>query len=1805
MKKFIVVVITAFLSIQFLLPLMQVTIVQAEEPETEQPDDVEEPPFTSVETQNYMDSQSYKDFKLKIVENAPETFNADDGNNPLLGVKQDHFDEMYLGYMNRSNKNKGSFVVKESLPSKDDFVSDNVDGSGNLIIAEDDIIEDDITEDEGDIEKKIIGKESELKRIGGTSMLFNEDPELFSYKGQNVIGFVGEQRTRITDSLEKLSPEKNNLENQKKSMVEKLAINKGFSEQIKIENKDGTNSIETIGQVSRLNTDDLFFKDQPEYIFETALYYGKYKGGLDTVSRHKEKVSGIRLTVYKVNNEEKGYEPIGEPIVRKLGSSRNTDGKEFLKKLEYKNTMALTALTKGDYDKDGKDEVAVYVPDAGTRGPYIAFFEIVNGELQEKIWASTGETREILLEEIDLKFGMKWKDSGGTIHDGEKWQREYMPSVHLHTTQVANKDQLVISATMPRVGGDPYEGKNHDNILAIYDYQPINNTKSMEQVGGNFHLNSGDVRMQFAASTDGDIDGDGTKELVVIGYKEYGYDNNKKKYGTIHDTDLYIQVIKPTIEQPEKKVEKETGINQSIGFSYHNKNFNKISTKKVEKKALMPPVAMDMGVMDSNPDTANREFLFVNGTLARHNPDNKKDTVPEYSFEVLDELDTNRYEGTAELTYQSVYFARLVEDSMEEHIMVLHSNADVIRDNVTIHPSVLGVNNNKIAYKSVSNSYVNNKNEDNDGTFVTFRPINADRDTTYYKYVGKEAGWSKPTVLSIFPAAPMWEELDYKLAEQSVAYIPTVSYTISNGKGDGTDGKVSMGASVAYRGVAAVWNVAADAVLGWNENEMKTMSMTYEPSGISDGVLFFSTPKTIYKYKRFMPRKIVTKEFLNSSEYQFSERNNLKEGDVIKGFVSNVETEINGTPILAKSSVTEFNHNAGKANNNLDEKDKIQLIDMKKITEQVEGRHNKLGHPFSFPEKITDLKNLEEKENLFALNKNTIKQTISTSGKLNASLALDESSSMSEGFALSFGAGFHGGMKKIFDLTVQANYSGGASWTQTSTHGETFAYAVPIFPTQDFPGIDIDESAYNFAVTPAMFRTNAYKNKSLDDMDPTTKEEMKDMGLDPKDSISPLVLTHLVESPVEDQSARDRRLPPALPKNLRLANRQYQEEVVGSGENAKTKTRVLATIAWDLPNYLPEGSETISEDRFPSYYQVYSRVDGNAWSLLTDDNSVPLKIPGTQNFATFYIEDQTDSREYKLQSVYHGKDNVRLESVTTSAFAVNGLNLDYDPIFTQQPRDFWASEETTLQTDEVKKTLHFSAKFDIFDSKKFVCEWQRFTENGEWEPVTEGETVIDSSDGTVSLHLQEVPEKVTHYQLHVKSNDVYENTSNIVNYYPADSQSVKLNVDVLNTDSMRVTKTENENKIHYQAGLVTAEEDGKVIIQTKVTDKDNTRVTSGTVYLRVNGDVKKTVDLTDKVANEKQGIAEFELSLKENESVNVDVEYRENGPEPRIGHYPVFTIQRGNVEDAQRLINLEYPEETKYFLDRLQVLSKVDSVRKLSLLEKIGYHFNGWRIIGEGIAAHEPLKEISYETIKDLLPQNRQLEALDVSLEPVLSPQQFDVNYHNLDANVTFDGKQFLQGRQGISLNQPNRLGYEFDGWYKDAELTQLATDKYYEPVRDLSFYAKWTEKMYAIRFVDQNFREVRKPLTYQLKDVFNGGVSLGQDYFTNNGMQTVVSSLTPDYYGDLVLFANTEEDEVEEDQENQPQDKEDPTDSTDTENEKIDSGSATADKDSKPSGKLPQTGETLSQWILLGLLLVALSILIKRYYDKSKDKHV
>ncbi|MDT2757606.1 InlB B-repeat-containing protein [Enterococcus asini] len=1719
MKKFWKLWGVTLICAQVLLPIGQVVaygedLTENDEVANEQVVTANED-FTSVETEDYLDSSDYAKFGFDIAANAPETFNANDGDNPLLGVEQTYFDEMYLGYINKHNKNEGLFSVKENFNTEEELKKTSLDNSPYMIVPSDTV---EVSMDQDPSKNDLISSQTDLERINNTNMLHQNDPELISYKAQNVIGFVGDQKTRISDTITELKGDK---AKQKQSMEEQLAINKGFCSTESVKNSDDTVSKKKVGLVSRLNSDDLYLNDQTQYIFESVLYYGKYNGGLTKEEINAQKTSsaasGIRLTAYKLDTVKKQYVPVGDPYVKQLASSRNTDGAKYLKRLEAKNSMALTALAKGDYDKDGREEVAVYFPEAGDEGTYIAFFEISNGKLEEKVWPSTGDTHRIMLSEMDQKFAMKVTRDGKVEKSGS-WERENMPSVHLHTTKVGGKDQLVINATLPRSDSKSYKEKSHKALMAIYDYRP-ENSKAMTQLGATYGLEStsdkskeDNVRMQYAAATDGDIDGDGDQELVVVGYKETDYEGNKFKYGDIHDTELYLRVFEPVVESSENEKEKEDGINRSITFNTFN-GFNKISIKNLEDdRDLMPPVAMDMGVMNYNPSSTEPqpEYLFANGALARHDPTKEVDGDPYSSFsvETLDSLDTDRksYDGDAELTYHSAYFAKLTEDSMEEKIMVVHSNADFVRDNITIHPSVLGVNeNNRITYDQTKDDYINNKNEENDGTFLTFRPLNLDRDTSFYKYIGKEAGWSKPSVLSILPAAPMWGEFNYE-----DTYIPSVSYSVSKSKEESVEGNLSVGISGFYDGKILLLELGGDYLRSWLDTNTTTLTIKHIQYGNQDGVMFVAIPKTIYKYKRYSPQKIVTQEFLDANQHLISKDIEIKPGDVIKNYVAEEYADVNGVPILSTDSVVNFNKNALQANKTLASDEQIQLINMDEITAHGKStdksQSNVYGEPFSFPENYSEIKNKVEAENLFTLPDDAIKQKISLNHQLNASLGKVKGEGHGDGFSIDFSVGGQRKNKKrSYGATL--NLGGGANWTTIETSGEAYEFQVPLFDEQGEPNTDEQINNYAFTTTPVLYHTSAYTNTKLFE---NAVEEMTAAKVEPIGANNPLVATHLVGSPNVAESASEHQAPPALPTNLRLYDRKYVE----TENSPNSNTKVLATLAWDLPT---------DEKRQPTHYEIYNREVGKKdWRRLTNDDTTPLKIPGDQNYVTVELEDLDVSKEYKLVSVNQINNQLKLESVTTQSITVDGIG-GFDPIFISQPQPYWDQEEAGNPLFIAKISSGSTEKVSPESiAKKSV--WQKLTEEGQWVTVDQSEGITTTNGDLVSLELVNKPSKITHYRLELNYNDCYFNYSDIANFYPLDSQQVHVDAKVLDTDTVRVTPTDGEQGTGYLASEVVTDKNREknVTIQGTITDKDNVRVTEGTVLLRVNGELQDKVTLKNTNNLEEQGVATFTLPYQK-EAQQISVEYIGVGNEPLTGYYPTFTLKGGNVEGTASSQQILYQLMSLRLEDTVQLLSPFDGERQLPKIERLGRIYKGWRIHG---VDHEPLQSVSYEKLIALLGQARAKASIDekLALLPVFENQQYNVSYHNLDGSEGFIGKELLQGKEGIRVSQPARLGYEFGGWYHDEGLTIPATEITLEPTKDLQYFAKWEEKTYTIRFKDEHFEEIREPLTYTASEVYNGGVSLGGTYHKDNSFTEAVDTLTPDYYGNLVVLAHSGE---------------------------------------------------------------------------------
>ncbi|WP_417052557.1 BspA family leucine-rich repeat surface protein [Ellagibacter isourolithinifaciens] len=97
---------------------------------------------------------------------------------------------------------------------------------------------------------------------------------------------------------------------------------------------------------------------------------------------------------------------------------------------------------------------------------------------------------------------------------------------------------------------------------------------------------------------------------------------------------------------------------------------------------------------------------------------------------------------------------------------------------------------------------------------------------------------------------------------------------------------------------------------------------------------------------------------------------------------------------------------------------------------------------------------------------------------------------------------------------------------------------------------------------------------------------------------------------------------------------------------------------------------------------------------------------------------------------------------------------------------------------------------------------------------------------------------------------------------------------------------------------------------------------------------------------------------------------------------------------------------------------------------------------------------------------------IEKKAEPAPEPQQFAVIYH-LDggANATDNPATYMAGT-AVPLADPTKEGFEFQGWYADAEFTVRVTEIPADASGDVELWAKWKEHKPAPAFTDVDYSD-------------------------------------------------------------------------------------------------------------------------------------
>ena len=219
-------------------------------------------------------------------------------------------------------------------------------------------------------------------------------------------------------------------------------------------------------------------------------------------------------------------------------------------------------LAAGDYDGDGKEEVAFYMPDkGGDNDANDARVMVYNFDKNDNNSYTHSELARFYVKDFTADYGQM----------GSGW---YLPTVALSTTSIRLGDQknasdgaaiynthddLVVTVSVP----NHYRDKNLDlnSITKIfsmdggdgarqlfrYEYLPFDGGESNPRTEKN-------TRMNHVNSCDADLNGDGFKEIVVAGMKEYkmgtpgGSNDENRNWGSWDTSHNFVNIITYTTD---------------------------------------------------------------------------------------------------------------------------------------------------------------------------------------------------------------------------------------------------------------------------------------------------------------------------------------------------------------------------------------------------------------------------------------------------------------------------------------------------------------------------------------------------------------------------------------------------------------------------------------------------------------------------------------------------------------------------------------------------------------------------------------------------------------------------------------------------------------------------------------------------------------------------------------------------------------------------------------------------------------------------------------------------------------------------------------------------------------------------------------------------------------------------------------------------------------------------------------------------------------------------------------------------------
>lgn len=934
-------------------------------------------------------------------------------------------------------------------------------------------------------------------------------------------------------------------------------------------------------------------KDKPALLLEAFYGAGEVKD-IET-ERNEHRYNRLMLQLSKRDSYTSDYKYVGFDgggVTRHkvLLSDLSTDKKYDFLEVPADRTSGLSAMIPGDFDGDGREEVAVYCPstrkDSGYgQGGYITFFGYDSKLGLFEHDGTKGKLTKIYLKDLaSSAAGTSWnsdvKKQVKRSVDGDTWKN--LPLVQLSKSTLAKKynqlndeklpemDDLVISLSTPEGSG------GGDSTLAIYSFikEGKQATKFQEIFAHQFEGDN--EKFEYLAAQMGDLNGDTVDELVVAG-------RNGKK----HEQNL-LQMI--TYEK--------NAANENNKPEYNFILAKPASIQKHSKLDLKQPISLAIGNYHAG---IFRDSIFIGGRIVDVDSgslksDKAKSQATIFKDSKFLEKTEIQLSGTKKNPFiHSAYFTHLSSKEVSEQLVTVSGDFDseAGQDEVYMDMGVSGEVDEKISTKYHNNIIHNSDPEDN-GTFLTVVPVNLDDDKMSIKYTGKHTGWTKPQLLAILQANPYWRELS-RVSDADA--FGSTKFSIATGQGHEESGSWGIGGGFSFKFAAGSkrhkGTLGLDAAAHYL-SETSQQKQTTEERGFTslaeDSVILQAQPIVTHCYEVIVPVE--------------------QGGD---GQVEPMEIPQTLAATFGHISLEKYQQAAAQA--------KKQAIDYPEVDmNTLLGTSNyQVGDPSTY-QKVNGQNNIpianepnyfdrEEKIGTYKEYKDTIEINSNMGNVSDYSLTIATESSKGEGWdinaAISAGYKYDG---RYFNVEGSGNISGIGSqmFTDIRTSGTTFSYSYPSIKTEKdniFAGTSYNQKQFDYAVKPAVWRTSAIDNGVAIDQ---SKVEDGDIYIDNH----PYVMGHLV-SLKEDQPVS-----PDVPKETHISK-------IGSHE---------VELKWE---------NKYQANREPDKIEIYEAMGDNVGDVYKKRGVVDLKADdkSANSFVVGGLKAGTEYR-YRVRSVYqkNGKE---------------------------------------------------------------------------------------------------------------------------------------------------------------------------------------------------------------------------------------------------------------------------------------------------------------------------------------------------------------------------------------------------------------------------------------------------------------------------------------------------------------------------------------------------------------------------------------